>query len=660
MDDNVLTSDKCSELIIERFKELLSELSPENSINFWNAGYIGLPHFLCLNKKSQRAIATGNADANFDELENNIIEMKDSSDYEEFRERFIENFIIRYRHSNNDIDRKLGEEFNYRRMNLMMKVPTSFYEKFLENECSTNRRGMLTYPNLPLPIIEKVLNSPDINDRVAIYHNRLLPLDLIEKLAGDSNDFIRSELVENIWIPEEILTKLSTDTSNSVRRSVARNPNTPISILKNLAKDKNKTIRRELAYNSSCPTDILTYLAADKDAEVRSGVASNDKTPFPVLVALASDEKVDFNAFLNNMNTPVEVFTVLEEIHLDCVKKYSSQFASHPNCSSSILGKLAENDKVEVRILVAQHPKTPDYALEKLSSDEEFVVRLLLLNNEKIDEKLAGQVEEKLLKSISKINIDVRLKIAGKKNSVRLQRFLLNDKSIKVLKVMAENAATCQECLEQLASRNNQDLLEILAENPNCPDSVIERMATSPDPDDRRTIGLISPCTVPAKFKAYNDKMMVNYVAHDQLSPELLQKLGSEGIDVVRDAAKKNPAYPSWSSDIHDAGLGHSWIEDQLKNASPSIQKAVKDGDLLFYCGNNATNDILVKSSVVSFLAIKAATSIPSQWLARVAQSDEWIVRAAVASRAEVDEALRNKLIEDEHPVVSFLASKKL
>jgi hypothetical protein len=659
MDDSVLTSDKCFELIIERFKELLSDLSPENSINFWNAGYIGLPHFLCLNKKSQRAIATGNADANFDELENNIIEMKDSSDYEEFRERFIENFIIRYRHSNNDIDRKLGEEFNYRRMNLMMKVPTSFYEKFIENESPDNRWGMLTYPKLPSTIIEKYTTSPDIRDRVALSYNLSLPIDLMEKFAGDSNDRIRSAIAQNIRTPEEILTKLSGDTSNSVRRSVAGNPSTPFSILQNLAKDKNKTIRRDLTYNSNCTPDILRYLANDKDVEVKCGVAQNHKTTLDVLVALPNDVRIPFEAFVANRNTPEGVFIALESINGDdflVSKSDCKDFASHPNCSASILAKLADNDDVEVRTLVAQHSKTPDHVLEKLSSDGELVVRLLLLNNEKIDEKLAGKVEEKLLKSISKIHIDVRREIAEKRNSVRLQRFLLNDKNIKVLKVIAGNHAICQECLEQLASRDNPELLEIIAENPNCPDSVIERLAASSDPKYRRTVGLISPCSESAKFKAYNDEMMVKYVAHDPLSPELLQKLASEGIDVVRDAAKKNPAYPSWSADINEAGQGHSWIEDQLETASPAIQKAVKDGDILFYCGKNATNDILVKSPVVSFLALKAATSIPSQWLARVAQSEEWIVRAAVACRAEMDGALRSKMIEDTHPVVSFLA----
>lgn len=688
MNDSVLTSNKCSELIIERFKELLSELSVKDSINFWSAEYIGLPQFIYMNKNSKLAIAGGNV------VESNITEIEDPSSYDEFRERFIETFVTRSHcydgEIENESEEESREEFNDLLEGFMMRAPISFYEKFLESEDRGSRWTMLSYPKLPLEVVEFFLTSSDHELRRALASNKFLPLDAIEILSNDSDQHVRKGIAQNDVTPLEILEKISGDTSTfvktalakrpdltiplfeklvadgnvSVRRGIAYNKNIPKLLLKKLANDRNKPVRDSVASNPNCPPDILTALADDKHSEIRSTVASHPNTPPQVLKKLANDKEIRFESFVDNKSTTEEVFDILAKLHeddLSTYKYYYKELAAHPNCSPLMLEKLSKNKDDDIRICVAENENTSEDVLRNLSLDKKILVRLSLLNNKRISRDMLDELEKTLSKSITKISIYDREEIARRENnSIELQRFLLNDKSIKVLMELAENPTTCQECLEKLASRDNPALLEIIAENPNCPDSVIERMTTSPDPDDRRTIGLISPCSVSAKFNAYNDEIMVTYVTQDSLSPELLGKLGREGIDVVRDAAKKNPAYPSWSSDIHDAGLGHPWVEDQLKNASPAIQKAVNDGDLLFYCGKNAKNDILVKSPVVSFLAIKAATSIPIQWLARVAQSDEWIVRAAVASRTEIDEGLRNKLIEDEHPVVSFLARESL
>ena len=147
----------------------------------------------------------------------------------------------------------------------------------------------------------------------------------------------------------KIIIDISTLSVN-MRKLIAKETS-DVQALSELAKDEEWSVRRVVTENPNTTEEIFSELAKTKDIDqdyiVRAGVAINTKSP-KILVKLATDEDVSVRALVaENINTPKEV---LSELSKDVYVVVRRAVASNVNTPEGVLFKLLEDfDSLTVR-----------------------------------------------------------------------------------------------------------------------------------------------------------------------------------------------------------------------------------------------------------------------------------------------------------------------
>ncbi|MGB3207701.1 MAG: hypothetical protein WBB28_22175 [Crinalium sp.] len=241
-------------------------------------------------------------------------------------------------------------------------------------------------------------------------------------------------------IPEFLLPILD----QRLRKAIALNPHTSTPVLEQLAVDNHVGVRRCVAENPNAPWHILEQLVGDNLEYVRESAAAHPKISFTIL----DNFKSQYQAVTNREAT-VELLTELARSKGVVIRQ---QVAAHSNTPPNVLEQLAADKDFRVRLEVAENSNIPLYLQTELAQDADAYVRQALANNS----NTAIAIIEQLLKDEVKE---------------------VQEAAINKFANIAQNPATSQNILEQLAKSKNWRLSMAVARNPHIFQQILEKLA---------------------------------------------------------------------------------------------------------------------------------------------------------------------------------------
>lgn len=122
------------------------------------------------------------------------------------------------------------------------------------------------------------------------------------------------------FVLEYLLDNSSTNEFDRIRQNMAKNPNVSLDTLALLAKDKNSQIRQNIASNPKTSIEILSQLVEDEDVQVRCEVVRNINTPKDILIALTKNKNI-YVAQFASVKCTIQFYTDLENNLKDKIER---------------------------------------------------------------------------------------------------------------------------------------------------------------------------------------------------------------------------------------------------------------------------------------------------------------------------------------------------
>lgn len=223
---------------------------------------------------------------------------------------------------------------------------------------------------------------------------------------------------------------------------VAQNPHTPSKILEKLA-NKHGNFWLKQWFNE----------------KIMQAIAANPNTPKDILLKLGADFPQEF------LNNPIFELLILEnsdfytEIPIDTL----SRLLSLKPTPKFIFESAIQDQRIEVKKIIANHADTSKKVLETLSKDKNVVVRREILYR--------SDISVDLLKIFAQDKDDwIRRLVASKPNiPAEILNILANDFDEVILIKVASHPNTSIATLNNLAQDFRLDIRWAVASNPNTP-----------------------------------------------------------------------------------------------------------------------------------------------------------------------------------------------
>ena len=589
--------------------------------------------------------------------------------------------------------------------------------------------------------IAQVLRNGDLASRMKIARDYRTPVNILEQLTRDADESIRVYLAENPNLPLTSRLELTRDPSFKVRRALARKQfkrPTPVEVLEQLANDESEGVRALVAENPETPAEILVQLANNSNREIKNKVVANRNTPVEILERLGLQEGI-FSA--SNPNTPGSVLAEAAS-RGQSNPKVLTDLLRHPvegsQMPASTLARLANHSPNSIRYLVAQHRNTPPIVLEQLASNSDLATIRIVASKANtpanVLERLAEHQDytvrynvalnpntpDTALELLARFNHSEANAPSATKNALKTMMAGADKNQIRIF--IASNPRTPLAALEMLANReflreenatpstdhsmffprrNDEEVLEALARNPNLTPELLERLARDPSPNVRSKLihnpnitlelwALLArdedvavrlelaershcPITILELLASDEDKDVRQKVAANRNTPApALEILATDADAAVRTAvaANRNTPAPALEQLAQDrrvevrlavsrnpnkpASVGESLRELQppTRQVSPTLR-----GLSRIY--NPNTDDLpsllseYVQSSrpFVRFVALMHPLT-PAEALRQGSESASWLERYAVANNPATPPEIRQLLAEDSNRIV--------
>lgn len=304
------------------------------------------------------------------------------------------------------------------------------------------RKNLAATIDTPVEVLRRLSADPEAEVRCLVASNPNTPTDILQKLGEEfpesvtanpvfdflalenpDSKFIKLLLARSSTTSEDILARFAKSQDEEILCAVAKNVATPIDILQKLANWFPVDERAQKAYpgssihacvaiNPKAPPSLLKKLAAHKDNLVRQAVATNTNTSLKILDKLARDKELKARlAVAKNITTPA---STLEQLAGDDNKNIRHAVLEHPNVSKTaleiigfmeekagtpvhILWKLADDNRLHIRRLVANHPFTPTDVLEKLVKDQDNFIYQSLIRHPNTSSQILEAVSHNLV-----------------------------------------------------------------------------------------------------------------------------------------------------------------------------------------------------------------------------------------------------------------------
>ncbi|MEO1762449.1 MAG: hypothetical protein AAFR83_10835 [Cyanobacteria bacterium J06629_18] len=162
---------------------------------------------------------------------------------------------------------------------------------------------------------------------------------------------VRLHIAESLDTSEEILAKLATDSYSRVRGMVAQNPRTPLNIVEDLMGDVSDVVREAIAYHP------LTPLTLHQQFQLQLEATENPVTSVDTLRQLSTSQWMRIRlGVAAHSNTPPEVLLRLASDEDVMVRK---AVALNVNSTAETLEQLATDSDAWIAKIIAAHPNNP-------------------------------------------------------------------------------------------------------------------------------------------------------------------------------------------------------------------------------------------------------------------------------------------------------------
>ena len=478
-------------------------------------------------------------------------------------------------------------------------------------------------------LMKKRINSPyalasiskksDRKSKLNAARNLNTPVPILEQLARDSDETVCEAVTKNPSLPFNTLLELARNSSVRVKLSLAykssygNTPPTPPQLLEIFAEDESEQVRAKIAEHPDTPVDILVRLANDSSREVKSRLTRNLNTPVEVLTRLGLEENL---VNQRNPNTP-EI--VLAQAVRNMKSKALADFLKHPvqgsQMSRSTLAQLATNTNSSVRYRVACHPNTSATVLRQLARDSYVAtIRAVASNHNTSPETL----------EVLSINPDFTTRHNVVNNPNVPSRVLAQ--IVKSSCVSGNQPNRTVDMLKSAFPGNNNDVLRIIARNPDTPIEALKILA-------RREF--VSPIAEPNSFvpPRTDDSVIQSLAYNPNLTPEILSTLTQDSCIEVRKILVR---HPNLTEEL--------WLrlsEDEAVLARETVA-----------CSEQTPVNVLqlLASDLEREVRIKVAqnSNTPQTILETLAGDEDSQVRTAIASNSNLPITILKQLAKDQ------------
>ena len=331
---------------------------------------------------------------------------------------------------------------------------------------------------------------------------------------------VRLHIAESLNTSEEVLEILATDSYSRVRAMVAQNPRTPINIVEDLMGDVSDVVREALAYHP------LTPLTLHQQFQLQLEATENPVTSVDILRQLSTSQWMRIRlGVAAHSNTPVEVLLRLASDEDVMVRK---AVALNVNSNAEVLEQLATDKDAWIAKIIAAHPNNP--AKNGFNSQKTTI-------HDYINTARAQGIP--IMPAYAVYDPNMLTAMAESSNYDTRQR-------------VAQHPNTPIHVLEKLVDRENSSILETalnnLSHNSKTPDNTLQCLAQTSD---------LKICTVVARHRNTSTTTLKQLAKHHRwevrtiaaknlkISQETLIQLIQDKHSTVREAAINNPFAPA-------------------------------------------------------------------------------------------------------------------
>lgn len=381
----------------------------------------------------------------------------------------------------------------------------------------------------------------------------------LEKLARSSNPAIVELVAANPSTPATSLAALAASRSEAVLVGIAGNPSTPGDSLEELSRHGDHDVRAQVAANPATPALVLEAFvkASGAPSQIIVAVAGNPGASPQTLGRLASTKSTELAAIrealagnrASSTLTRALLFSVenLREIVLrtEPLETVGERVAlagrSYLEDGERILMLLAHDQNVEVRRAVAISPLASDVILEHLARDPALGVSNVAVARRETDSsrltEFAASEDKVVLAAVAR-NPNTP---AGVKPE--LARGLLAEANDETLRVLAQDEATPQDVLQNLATHSNSGVRRAVASNASTPVEALRVLATDTEVGIRAIAGKSNALPLESLVALAEDtEAKVREVAAGNASTpaEILARLAADDEQAVVAAVARN------------------------------------------------------------------------------------------------------------------------
>ncbi|GAA2661475.1 MULTISPECIES: hypothetical protein [Actinosynnema] len=355
--------------------------------------------------------------------------------------------------------------------------------------------GVAENPALPAELLDRfiAIAGPELRRELA-RRGDLSPAQARALLACGDESIVAALLESGAVVPGDV--PLGDDRVACV---VAARPGADPELVRRLAAHPDVRVRAWLAeHGEGLPVDVVTALVRDPVAEVAQEAALFQPLTAELAAELLAHPSPDLRKALSrNGSTPPDVLLALCG-HPESWVRWD--LVEHPNLPRGAVVALLSDGLPAARWAAARNPLVPQELLRALADDPDSEVRQAVLRNPVVPldvlVALVGTTRtghDPLLRIVTATHDELRAMAASPVRRLRvlvaaredlptdlLEEFA-EDEDVVVVKAVIANPALPAQRLRALADRHGPRLHHRLAQNPNCPPDLLDRMANDPE-----------------------------------------------------------------------------------------------------------------------------------------------------------------------------------
>ena len=329
---------------------------------------------------------------------------------------------------------------------LFLENPSSYFVKLsLVRSSTTSQQTLIRLADLENITIE------EIEILYAIAYNQNTPIKVLDNLLNWQPNFyfyygsgvnihrvldrIVYFVANNQNTPSYLLKKIASDRSREIHRRISNNQIYP-KTLKKLRESINFKILRVIANNSNASNEILEYLAGENCPQLHQIILKNSNV---------SQKAIDIIKFRQQPHRRSSY--LLEELAQDQRAEVRALVASYPKIPLSIVKSLVKDRNLLVSFAILQNPNVPTIILEELAKKSHKKIHKIILKHPNVSSKAKAIIL--LMRSHSPVKIS---------NSILEE--LAKDEGVSVRKKIVQNELTPNYILRQLLNDSDQYIRE--------------------------------------------------------------------------------------------------------------------------------------------------------------------------------------------------------